>query len=131
MAWTDHLESDCNDDKVVLARRDVLAGIGAIGVLAVGGAALPTASPAHAEPASACGAADVMASAKANSPVEATAGGVEMPATDISARRYYRRRRRYWGRHRRWRRRYWRRARVVCRRRWYRGRLVRVCRRWW
>jgi hypothetical protein len=115
MAWimrTDILKGNCNDDKAVLARRDILAGLGAVGVLAVAGSTLLTATSAPAEPAGAGSASDAMASsAKADELVEAKAGGAEMPATDISAQRYYRVRRRYWRRRRRWHRRYWRRRR--------------------
>ena len=103
MVWTDHLTSNCNDDKVVLARRDVLAGLGAIGALAVAGSALLTASPVQAGPASAGGAPDAVASAaKLDTPVETKAGGMELPDTDFSAQRYYRVRRRYWRRRRYW-----------------------------
>ena len=108
----DNAKGNCNDDRAVLARRDILAGLGVVGVLAVAGSTLLNATAAHAEPAGKGGASDAKASsAKADALVEAKADGAEMPATDISAQRYYRVRRRYWRRRRRWHRRYWRRRR--------------------
>ena len=108
----DNAKGNCNDDSAVLARRDILAGLGVVGVLAIAGSTLLSSTSAHAERADAGSASDAKASsAKADTPVEAEAGGTEMPATDISAQRYYRVRRRYWRRHRRWHRRYWRRRR--------------------
>jgi hypothetical protein len=121
MAWTaqaNNPREDSNDHRALLARRDILAGMGAVGMLAVAGSVLVTASPAHAEPGGAGSVRETAPapSAKADVPVETKAAGRETPAaTDISAQRYYRRRywrvrRRYYRRRRRW----WRRGRY-----WY------------
>jgi hypothetical protein len=130
-----------NDD-AVLSRREVLAGLGFVGVFAVAGSTLLALSPAEAR----IGTSTIEPDAAPADAAKAEVAGCSDPErnladfdtaefTEFSAQRWRRVRRRYW-RRRYWRRpylrrRYWRRWRVVCRRRWIRGRLVRVCRRVW
>jgi hypothetical protein len=129
---TDSLKRDDgrNEDAAVLSRRNVLAGLGCAGILAVAGSTLLTAGPAEAlvnapvmEPQVAGADPALVRVAERSVPEEKLADLDASELAEFTARR----RRRYW-RRRSWRRRY---RRVVCRRRWYRGRLVRVCRRVW
>ena len=127
--------NDADDDAErasVLSRREVMAGLGMAGVIAMVGPALLTARPAEASPARTNSssepdpkAAKPAATAEARSEIAECSGP---DATEFSAQRRWRRRwRRGWRRP--WRRRRWV---VRCRRRWRRGRLVRICRRvWW
>ena len=118
-----------NHDATAFSRREMLAGIGAVGVCAVAGTAILGSKPANAaerapvpQPPS-----DAIhtEAAEANT---AEHGSKIDDLTEFSSQEW--RRRRYRGRRDRyWRRR--RRSRVVCRRRWRRGRVVRVCRRVW
>ena len=112
-----------NDDRAALSRREMLAGIGLVGVCAVAGPAILGSNPAEAregtlvaEPISDA----PRTKADEGNAAERNSGADEL--TEFSSQEWRRRRRR------RWRRRRWR---VVCRRRWRRGRVVRVCRRVW
>jgi hypothetical protein len=149
MDWTKvtkSLSRDCsgNDDAAVLSRRDVLAGIGFAGVIAVAGSTLLASSPAEGrtiapaiEPEAAPADAAKAEVAESNVAKQNLADFDAADFTEFSAqwrRRYWRRRywrRRYWGR-RYWRRRYWRRRhwrRRQWRRRYWRRRYWR--RVWW
>jgi hypothetical protein len=119
-----------NHDATAFSRREMLAGIGAVGVCAVVGSAVLGSKPANATartpvPQPLSDAIQTEA-AEANT---AEHGSKIDDLTEFSSQEW--RRRRYRGRRGRyWRRRPWRRRwRVVCRRRWRRGRVVRVCRR--
>jgi hypothetical protein len=105
------------DDGAVLARRDVLAGIGLAGLLL---AAPKVLLPGVAEAKSL----DPVAEPETGAAQASEAGSAEHRAegstdvAELSARRRWRRR--YYGRRRYWRHRYWRRRRFWRRRRyWY------------
>ena len=125
-------------DVVVLSRRQIIAGVGAFGGLAIAGSAGLVASPAEAHDAFPLSAANSTPADTASKSIVAECENCQNPAvaigpgidTDFSSRR------RHWRHHwrrRRWGRYHWHRhrRRLACRRRWIRGRLVRVCRRIW
>jgi hypothetical protein len=118
-----------NDDAAALSRREMLAGIGLVGLCAVAGSAILDSNPAEAREGT------PLAKPISDAPQTEAAEGNTAESnsdtdelTEFSSQEWRRQRRRRWRQERRWRR---RRGRVVCRRRWRRGRVVRVCRRVW
>ena len=107
-----------NDDAAALSRREMLAGIGLVGVCAVAGPAILGSNPAEAREGTLV--AEPISDATQTKAAEGNAAERNSDTdelTEFSSQDWRRRRRR--------------RRRVVCRRRWRRGRVVRVCRRVW
>jgi hypothetical protein len=106
-----------NDEAAALSRREMLAGIGLVGVCAVAGPAILGSNPAEAREGTPL--AKPISDATRTEAAEGNAAEPNSDADELTefSSQEWRRRRRRW--------------RVVCRRRWRRGRLVRVCRRVW
>lgn len=118
-----------NDEAAALSRREMLAGIGLVGVCAVAGPAILGSNPAEAREGTPL--AKPISDATRTEAAEGNAADPNSDTdelTEFSSQEWRRRRRP--GRQD-WRRRRRHRGRVVCRRRLHRGRVVRVCRRVW
>ena len=105
-----------NDDTAGLSRREMLAGIGLVGVCAVAGPAILGSNPAEAREGTLV--AEPISDAPGTKAVEGNAAERNFDSdefTEFSSQQWRRRRRRHW--------------REVCTRRRHRGRVVRVCRR--
>ena len=128
MIWRDARKSvarvsSLEDDQAVVSRRIVLAGIGFTGLFV----AVPKLFISNAQGAEAKIDAPVAEpqAAKTEEPAEATQVAENAEPTDLSSRRYWRRRRYFWRRRRYWRRRYWGHRRRYWRQRYWRRRY------WW